>query len=201
MTTKTIYIAGPMKGLPLFNFPAFDAAETSLRVQGWDVINPAELDREVGFDPAIGSTEADVTPTFLEGAMRRDVEAIMRADAIAMLPGWEKSTGAKAEMHLALWRHIPVYLFPQMIEITKEDVLDEAKRLTGGDRHDDYGDASVEFERVRKVWSALLGVEISLAMVPILMIALKCCRQVHKPKRDGWVDIGGYARCGAQCDE
>lgn len=199
MTTKTIYIAGPMKSLPLFNFPAFDNAEMCLRLQGWDVINPAELDREVGFDPAIGSAEADVTPAFLEGAMRRDVEAIMRADAIAMLPGWEKSTGAKAEMHLALWRHIPVYLFPQMIELTKEDVLDEAKRITGGDRHEDYGDANAEFGRVAQAWGALKGATFTARDVALFMIVLKTIREAHKNKRDNWVDIAGYARCGAQC--
>jgi len=44
MTTerqKSIYIAGPMSGIPEFNFPAFyDAAESWHRI-GWKVFNPA----------------------------------------------------------------------------------------------------------------------------------------------------------------
>ena len=40
----TIYIAGPMRGIEDFNFPAFDRQEELLKKQGWVVINPAELD-------------------------------------------------------------------------------------------------------------------------------------------------------------
>jgi len=39
----------------------------------------------------------------LDSAVRRDVEAIMNCDMIYMLRGWDKSTGAKAEWHLAKW--------------------------------------------------------------------------------------------------
>ena len=39
---KTIYIAGPMSGIPYFNFPAFDTAKAFLILQGWDVVSPAD---------------------------------------------------------------------------------------------------------------------------------------------------------------
>jgi hypothetical protein len=192
---KTIYIAGPMKGYENFNFAAFDAAEACLRLQGWEVINPAQMDREVGFDP----NRDEATPEFMRAAIARDVDAIYsKADAVALLPGWERSVGATAEMHLARWCRKPVYLFPKMVLLDQEDVLDEAMRITGGDRHQDYGDASVEFLRVAQVWGALLGITIQPEQVPLMMIGLKCCRQMHRPKRDGWTDIAGYARCGWQ---
>jgi len=35
MNRKTIYIAGPMAGLPLYNFPAFFSAEERLARLGW----------------------------------------------------------------------------------------------------------------------------------------------------------------------
>lgn len=101
---KQIYIAGPMTGRPSFNFAAFDAARDKLMAEGWQVVSPADLDRAVGFDPDFGK----VDKAFLESAMRRDIEAIMRVHAIYMLDGWEQSTGAKAELGLAKWRHIEV---------------------------------------------------------------------------------------------
>lgn len=105
-----IYISGPMTGHKDFNFPAFDEAEKALRELGWDPISPAQLDRDIGFDPASSVVDED----FLDAALDRDVEAIKNADAIVMLPGWEKSTGANAEMWVARWRKLPVYLYPSM---------------------------------------------------------------------------------------
>lgn len=101
----SIYIAGPMKGYPLYNFPAFDAAAALLASQGWTPINPAQLDRDAGFDP-----ERDpVTPAFLKEAMKRDLDAVQEVDALVLLKDWEGSKGAKAEKAVAEWRGIPVY--------------------------------------------------------------------------------------------
>lgn len=110
---KRIYIAGPMTGYPSYNFPAFDAADRALTQAGWETLNPAQMDRDEGFDP-----DRD-TPTreWLDEAMQRDLDALMAADAIALLPGWEESTGAKGEYGLAKWRHIPAYSLPDMREI------------------------------------------------------------------------------------
>lgn len=101
-----IYIAGPMQGKPLYNFPLFDAAAKQFSKFGYDVINPAELDRQAGFDPANGDV---VTPEFLEQARKRDLEALLTCDGIAMLPGWENSKGARAEHAVALWAGLSVY--------------------------------------------------------------------------------------------
>lgn len=92
-----IYLAGPMTGLPNFNFPAFDAAAAALEGHGHTVLNPAQMDRDVGFDPS----STTVSKEFLRDALRRDLSAICDADAIAMLPGWENSGGAKIEWSLA----------------------------------------------------------------------------------------------------
>ena len=40
----TIYVAGPMRGYENYNYPAFDRCSRVLREQGWNAINPAELD-------------------------------------------------------------------------------------------------------------------------------------------------------------
>ena len=90
--TKRVYVAGPMRNYPKWNFPAFDRNAAFLASRGWEPISPADLDRQMGFD------ENDDTVVFGEAefheAMLRDYEALLRCDAIAFIPGWEKSTGA-----------------------------------------------------------------------------------------------------------
>ena len=104
---QTVYIAGPMRGIKLFNFPAFDEAKENLIKMGYDVISPADIDRECGFDPINLPYDWDwnVLPNSidLEVCYQRDLNAVRQADAICMLDGWEKSKGAKAELACAEW--------------------------------------------------------------------------------------------------
>jgi hypothetical protein len=86
-----IYISGKMRGIPNFNFPAFDAAKAKLEAMGHDVCSPADLDRATGY-----------LETQLEYA-RRDIKELLGCEAIYMLRGWEKSVGAAAEFHVAKW--------------------------------------------------------------------------------------------------
>jgi hypothetical protein len=103
-----IYLAGPMRGYPSFNFPAFDFAAALLRAEGHDVFSPAERDRTIhGLaleDNASGNEQiAEKLLGFsLREALAADTQFIaLAADAIALLPGWEKSSGALAELALA----------------------------------------------------------------------------------------------------
>lgn len=106
------YIAGPMTGIPAYNFPAFDAARDMLSEQGHYVMSPADLDRENGFD-AIQTPDKVVTAEFVRAARKRDIEAIEMCDAIYMLEGWEDSVGARAELAYAQWcGHTVMYQTP-----------------------------------------------------------------------------------------
>jgi thioesterase domain-containing protein len=88
---KTIvYLSGPMTGLPDLNFPAFHQAAARLRASGYTVINPAEMDE----------AEAGVQREWHE-YLRRDIRVLVDCTHIAMLPGWEKSKGARLERHIA----------------------------------------------------------------------------------------------------
>lgn len=100
---KRIYIAGPMRGIPHFNFPAFDSAKYTLEKAGWDVISPADMDRKRGFE-GVGMTGFEEIPDIeMEEIIKSDIQAIFDSDAIFMLTGWENSTGATAEHALAIW--------------------------------------------------------------------------------------------------
>ena len=104
---RSCYVAGPMRSKKWLNFPAFDKARDLLIEQGYKVISPADLDRECGFDATKLPEDTDwnlIPKDFsLEECVKRDVEAVMGCDCIFMLPGWEYSTGAKAEKALAEW--------------------------------------------------------------------------------------------------
>jgi hypothetical protein len=104
-----VYIAGPMTGFPEWNFPAFDAAAEALAAAGHEPVNPADMDREIGFDPAA----VEVSDCFLRDALRRDLSAICDCDAIAMLPGWEHSGGARIEWALATHLGLEVMYLPR----------------------------------------------------------------------------------------
>lgn len=100
-----IYLAGPMRGIPEFNFPAFHAGAAKLREQGHTVFSPAEHDIERhGTDISKGNATGDEKIAAeqhgfnLREALGADLAWICKhADAVALLPGWENSKGARAE--------------------------------------------------------------------------------------------------------
>lgn len=102
---KKIYIAGPMTGKPDLNFKAFDEAAFYFRKKGWEVVNPADLDREQGFDLRARADWSDFRPSQerRRSFARRDLKQLIECDAIAMLEGWRDSLGAQAEYALAVW--------------------------------------------------------------------------------------------------
>ena len=93
---KTVYISGPMSGLENYNYPAFHANAAFLRDSGWDVLSPAELDADLGINADVVMTEE----IYLD-IIKHDYAALIKSDAIAFMPGWEKSRGAKLESDFA----------------------------------------------------------------------------------------------------
>jgi hypothetical protein len=128
---KRIYIAGPMSGYPLFNFPAFDeaAAYIDKHFPGCVPVNPAQIDRDYGFDPATLPEDYDwnVIPESVgtrEEIIRRDINALLTCHSIYMLPGWENSSGAKAELQLARWAGLNILQDPMAKNPLLHDFLD-----------------------------------------------------------------------------
>lgn len=108
----TFYLCGPMRGYPRLNFDQFDYARDLGTKLGYRCISPADLDREAGIDPDKPDTLELKGQEWLDTIVQRDVNAIMfldpTRDGIAVLPGWEKSTGARAEVALAKWRGLRI---------------------------------------------------------------------------------------------
>lgn len=102
------YIAGPMRGHERFNFPVFDRARDLLRRLGHVAISPADHDRAIYPNitawAGYPSGDIDLCPEFdYHAAMTWDLSVILSplTTGVALLPGWETSSGATLERHVA----------------------------------------------------------------------------------------------------
>ncbi len=86
-----------------------------------------------------------------------------------------------------------------------ESILQEAQRLTHGDRNADYGHPLDDYTRTAALVSALLAHKllepITAAEMAAAMGCVKLSRQMHAPKRDNMVDLAGYAWVSQACIE
>ena len=87
MGDMIVYIAGKVSGIEIEARVLFKRAEIELLIQGHDVINQMEL-------------EHDHDKTW-QSYMRECISAMMKADALYLLPNWRESKGARIEVQLA----------------------------------------------------------------------------------------------------
>jgi hypothetical protein len=101
----TVYLGGPMRGKPQYNFPAFMEAEEYINSLGYNVVNPADHDLGVGVEPLEGVDDK------LRGELLLwDFTQIVRhCQAIYLLRGWQQSEGATLEYLLAKTLGMPIY--------------------------------------------------------------------------------------------
>lgn len=110
-----IYVAGPMTGIPQFNFPLFDEVAEALREAGEDVHNPAEMDDPSTRKEAMASKDGVLVGGMCNGHtwgdfLSRDVKIVADdTDGICVLPGWHKSKGARLEVFVAMQQDKPIY--------------------------------------------------------------------------------------------
>jgi hypothetical protein len=114
-----LYLAGPMRGYPEFNHPAFNAAAAALRHAGHEVFNPAENDRVNGIDTAGLKGDLGELASFgtsIRVLLGQDLAWITgTADGVVVLPGWERSLGVRAEVATASAIGIPVWLVEEFL--------------------------------------------------------------------------------------
>lgn len=82
----------------------------------------------------------------------------------------------------------------------RKHVLDEAGKAVLKDRYATHGEPEDSFGAIARVWSARLGVKLTSGQVAIMLVDLKTCRAWANPAHaDNWIDMAGYAACGAEC--
>ncbi len=83
----------------------------------------------------------------------------------------------------------------------RESLLMDATDVVCGGRERQYGTPERVFGSVAAMWSAYLCREVGARDVANMMVLLKVARNARGGHRDNWVDIAGYAACGAECEE
>lgn len=126
---NTVYISGPMTGRPGYNYAAFREAAERWRRAGWTVCNPAE-----------NFNGRDDLPR--QDYMRADVALLPQCSAIALLPGWEESRGARMELLIAQAMQLEVFhaeTMGRMIVPTIETALGALQLQPPGEPHIEAG--------------------------------------------------------------
>lgn len=115
------YLAGPMSGIPQFNFPAFKAAAEELRLTGIRVESPHELDSPAVQAAAWASIDGTLSPDgTIAGEtwgdiLARDVKTVAdKCDALILLPGWSRSRGARLEAFVGVLTGKKFYTYPDL---------------------------------------------------------------------------------------
>ena len=73
------------------------------------------------------------------------------------------------------------------------EILKEAHRLTHGDRDKNYGTPYQNHLRIAKIWSVILGIEVTPSQVALCMAGVKIARLVETPDHlDSFVDGAAY---------
>lgn len=89
----SVYIAGPMTGLPEKNIPAFNLMGHALKLQGANVYNPASLDQTKPYPWLIRQSMIMLTSCY----------------KVVFLRGWEKSTGGDIEHRFTVAAQYIIY--------------------------------------------------------------------------------------------
>lgn len=83
--------------------------------------------------------------------------------------------------------------------MNRKECLDAAAAAVLENRQKTYGSPEDNFRAIGIVWEQILGAKVTPAQVAMCMAALKLMRLRETPDHaDSWVDLAGYAACGAE---
>ena len=191
-----IYLASPYSRCPLgheaaFTYAAIKIAE--LYRGGVDAFSPIVHTHPVAKHGGLNNVDHEFW-------MRRDRWFMERCDSLLVmrLPGWDTSRGVQEEIDFFNDCAKPVcFCDPPPIET----VLDEARRITSGDRDGDYGHPAEHWKRTVGAINAMFGTKFKPRDWGFIMALDKIAREQNRSKRDNLVDVCGYSRCIERVDE
>ena len=82
--------------------------------------------------------------------------------------------------------------------MTRLDTLKAAVECVCGSREEDYGSPEDNFAVIAALWTAYTGTDITPKDVAMMMALLKIARAKAGSKPDTYIDLAGYAACGAE---
>lgn len=103
---------------------------------------------------------------------------------------------------------------PAQEKVTRETVLDAAKRCVCGDREQDYGSPENNFRTIASMWNSYLcgaglmenhdptvwkGIKPKDAAAMLALLKIARIASGHA-KADNWIDLAGYAACGGELE-
>lgn len=81
----------------------------------------------------------------------------------------------------------------------RKETLEAAMKCVCGERQDQYGTPENNFRQIADLWRAYLHIEITPTDVAMMMSLLKIARiKSGSATEDSFVDLAGYAACGAE---
>lgn len=105
------YLAGPMSGLPGYNFSTFDLACRKLRARGLDIRSPHEINH--------GETPETRGSKPYGDYMRAGLKLLLECDAIILMDGWRDSKGCRTEAWVATLAEMPMFSYLSFIDHLK----------------------------------------------------------------------------------
>lgn len=83
--------------------------------------------------------------------------------------------------------------------MTRAETLETAKICVCGHREREYGSPEDNFKSIAAFWSAYKNIEFTAIDVAMMMALLKVARiKTGNATDDSFVDLAGYAACGAE---
>lgn len=220
--TKTnLYISGPMTGRPNWNFEAFNHAASTLRLGlGPDKVvvhNPAEWG-EKSEHPS-GSEQSHKAFVHRDLAfLAAMIDKVPEGKAqLVVLPEWDTSKGAVAEVLLGVTMGVGVFLFDRSRsqayqiptgEVTQKiinhytnngeaNIAVQAVGAVLGPRRQAYGHPLDNCLRTAKMLNAAFNLpgqfQFTAINFAVIMMIMKIAREMNEHSDDNLVDIVGYA--------
>lgn len=204
LNARYFYLAGPMRRMREFNFPAFHAAAEDLRGRGLMIVSPAEMDANAGFDPTgmLGTDEELAACNFdLVKTLRQDIEVIFHPDCagVICLPGWEASSGARMEVATAFGLGKAVFQYPTLAPVPNPThdakIREERQKVYGDPKENHTGIAMIWAPQLQPHWEAIRDMKpLPPHVVALLMVGLKYDRMRLAFHDDNYVDLRNYLR-------